>query len=192
MSTWNRIKLKLSRVGTKTSDPKVTVTQDMLIKIALDEEMQQNLKEELRMAETPTLKIPAGSNDCKRKMAHYCLISTWTKNFQMYKPGFEEAEEPETILLTFIGSCQTQGNSRKTTTSASLTTLKPLTVWITTNCGKFLNRWEYQTMLPVFWETCTLVKKEQLELDMEQQIGSKLRKEYDKAIYCHPAFLTYM
>ena len=47
-------------------------------------------------------------------------------------------------------------------------------------------------MLPVFWETCTLVKKEQLELDMEQQIGSKLRKEYDKAIYCHPAFLTYM
>ena len=76
MSTWNRIKLKLSRVGTKTSDPKVTVTQDMLIKIALDEEMQQNLKEELRMAETPTLKIPAGSNDSKRKMAHYCLIST--------------------------------------------------------------------------------------------------------------------
>ena len=47
-------------------------------------------------------------------------------------------------------------------------------------------------MLPVFWETCKLVKKEQLELDMEQQIGSKLRKEYDKAIYCHPAYLTYM
>ena len=35
-------------------------------------------------------------------------------------------------------------------TSASLTTLKPLTVWITTNCGKFLKRWEYQTTLPAF------------------------------------------
>ena len=42
-----------------------------------------------------------------------------------------------------------QGNSRKTSTSASLTMLKPLTVWITTNCGKFLKRWEYQTTLSV-------------------------------------------
>ena len=65
-------------------------------------------------------------------------------------------------------------------------------VWITTNCGKFLKRWKYQTTLPVSWETCMQVKKQQLELDMEQQAGSKLRKEYIKAVYCHPAYLTYM
>ena len=50
---------------------------------------------------------------------------------------------------------------RKTSTSASLTTLKPLTVWITKNCGKFLKRWEYQTTLPASWEICMQVKKQQ-------------------------------
>ena len=69
---------------------------------------------------------------------------------------------------------------------------KPLTVWITTNCGKFLKRWEYQTTLPASWEICMQVKKQQLEPDTEQQIGSKLGKEYVKAVYCHPAYLTYM
>ena len=68
-------------------------------------------------------------------------------------------------------------------------------MWITTNCGKFLKRWELQTTLPASWETCAQVKKQQLELDMEQmeqQHGSKLGKEYIKAVYCHPAYLTYM
>ena len=83
-------------------------------------------------------------------------------------------------------------NSRKTSTSALLTTLNPLTVWITTNCGKFLNRWEYQTTLPAFWETCRQVKKQQLQLDMEQWTGSKLGKEYVKAVYYHLAYLTPM
>ena len=60
---------------------------------------------------------------------------------------------------------------------------KPFTVWITTNCGKFFKKWEYQTSLPASWETCTQVKKQQLELDMEQVTGSKLGKEYVKAVY---------
>ena len=81
---------------------------------------------------------------------------------------------------------------QKNSAFASLTTLKPLTVWITTNCGKFLKRWEYQTTLPASCETRMEVKKQQLEQDMEQQIGSKLGKEYVKAVYCHPACLTYM
>ena len=67
---------------------------------------------------------------------------------------------------------------------------KPLSVWITTNCEKLLKRWEYQTTLPAPWEICVQVKKWQLELDMEQQTGSKLEKEYVKAVYCHPAYLT--
>ena len=65
--------------------------------------------------------------------------------------------------------------------TALLTMPKPLTVWISTNCGTFLNRWDYQTTLPAFLEICMQVKKQQLELDMEQQTGSKLGKEYVKA-----------
>ena len=80
-----------------------------------------------------------------------------------------------------------QKKKPKTPTSASLTALEPLTVWIKTNCGIFLKRWEYQTTLLASWETCMLDKKQQLELNLEQWTGSKLGKEY-----CHPAFLTYM
>ena len=58
--------------------------------------------------------------------------------------------------------------------------------------GKFLKRWIYQTTWPASWEICMQVKKQQLELDMEQQTGSKLGKKYVKALYCHPAYLTYM
>ena len=46
-------------------------------------------------------------------------------------------------------------------------------VWITTNCGEFLKRWEYQTTWPASWEICMQVKRQKLELDMEQQTGSK-------------------
>ena len=69
---------------------------------------------------------------------------------------------------------------------------KPLTVWITINCGKFWKRWEYQTTWPASWEIYMQVKKQQLELDTEQQTGFKLGKEYVNAVYCHPAYLTSM
>ena len=65
---------------------------------------------------------------------------------------------------------------------------KPLTVWITINCEKFWNRWEYQTTWPASWEICTQVRKQQLEVDMEQQTGAKYEKEYVKAVCCHPAY----
>ena len=62
-------------------------------------------------------------------------------------------------------------------------------VWITTNYGQFLRGWEYQTTLPASWEIWMQVKKQQLEPDMEQQTGSKMGKEYIKAVYCHPAYM---
>ena len=68
--------------------------------------------------------------------------SILNENFQMYELSLEKAEEPEIKLPAFIGSQRKQRNSRKTSTSASLTTLKPLTVWITANCGKFLKTME--------------------------------------------------
>ena len=58
--------------------------------------------------------------------------------------------------------------------------------------GKFLKRWEYQTTSPASWEICMQVKRPQLELDMQQQTDSNLGKEYIKAVYCHPADLTFM
>ena len=79
----------------------------------------------------------------------------------MFKLDLEKAEQPEIKLPT------------STSTSASLIMLKLLAVWITTNCGKFFKRWEYQATLPVFWEICMQNRKQQLELDMEQQTGSK-------------------
>ena len=64
-------------------------------------------------------------------------------------------------------------SSRKTSISALLTMPKPLTVWITINCGKFWKRWEYLTTWPASWETYMQVRKQQLELVMEQQTGPK-------------------
>ena len=113
-------------------------------------------------------------------------------NFLMFKLDLEKAEEPEIQLPTSAASYKKQESSRKKSTLALLTMPKPLTVWITTNCGKFWQRWEYETTWPASWEICMQVKKEQLELDMEQQTDSKLGKEYVKAVYYHPAYLTYM
>ena len=116
----------------------------------------------------------------------------WIKNFQIYKLDLEKAEEWEIKLPTSVGSQKKQENSRKTSTSALLITPKPLTVWITTNCGIFFKRWEYQTTWSACWEICMQVKKQQLDLDMEQWTYSKLGKEYIKAVYCHPAYLSYI
>ena len=91
----------------------------------------------------------------------------------MFKLVLEKAEEPEIKLPTFARSSKEQESSRKTSISALLTVPKPLTVWMTTNCGKFWKRWEYQTTWPASWETYMQVQKQQLELNMEQQTGSK-------------------
>ena len=87
--------------------------------------------------------------------------------------GFRKGREPEIKLPTSAGSLIKQESFRKTSISALLTMPKPLTVWITINCGKFWKRWEYQTTWPASWETCMQVRKQELELDMKQQTGSK-------------------
>ena len=84
-------------------------------------------------------------------------------NFQMFKLLLEKAEEPEIKFPTSAGSWKKQESSRKTPISALLTMPKPLTVWITINCGKLWKRWEYHTISPASWETCMQVRKQQLE-----------------------------
>ena len=93
--------------------------------------------------------------------------------FWAIKLVLEKAEETEIKLTTSAGSLKKQESFRKTSISALLIMPKPLTVWITINCGKFWKRWEYQTTWPASWETYMQVRKQQLELDMEQWTGSK-------------------
>ena len=81
---------------------------------------------------------------------------------------------------------------RKISIFALLTMPKPSILWFTTNCWKFFKRWEYQTTLPASREIHMQVKRQQLELDIGKQTGSKSGKKYVKAVYCHPAYLTSM
>ena len=106
--------------------------------------------------------------------------------------GFKKRERNQRSNCQHLLEHRKNKSSRKTSTSDLLTTPKPLNVWITTNCGKFFKRWEYQTTWPTSWEICMQVKKEQLQPDMEQWTGSKLGKEDVKAVHCHHAHLTYM
>ena len=90
----------------------------------------------------------------------YLIFDKESKNIQQGKDNL--------FNKLYWGNC-----SRKTSISSLLSMPKTLTVWITTNCGKFWKRWEYQTTWPASWETSMQVRKQQLELDMEQQAGSK-------------------
>ena len=90
----------------------------------------------------------------------------------MFKLVLEKAEEPEIKLPTSSGSSKKQENSRKNTYFCFIDYAKDFD-WVTINCGKFWKRWEYQTTWPASWETYMQVRKQQLELDMEQQTGSK-------------------
>ena len=109
----------------------------------------------------------------------------------MFKLDLEKEEEQEIKLPTSIGSSKKQENSRKSSTSALLTISKPLTV-----CISKLQKIHQETGIPGHL-TCLLRnlyegQEATVPLDMEQQTGSKLGKEYIKAVYCHPAYLTYM
>ena len=97
--------------------------------------------------------------------------------FSDVQAEFRKGRGTRIKLTASIRSLKKQGSSRKTSTSALLTMPKPLTVWITTNCGKFFKRMKYQTTLSASWEICIQVKKQQLELDMEKQTGSKSNRE---------------
>ena len=128
--------------------------------------------------------IPIPKKDNAKECSNYCTIALisqaskvmlnilqarlhrrWTVNFQMFKLDLQKAEEPEIKLPASTGSWEKQESSRKTSISALFTMPKPLTVWITRNCGKFWKRWEYQTTWPDSWETYMQVRKEQLLLD---------------------------
>ena len=87
--------------------------------------------------------------------------------------GFRKGRGTRNQIANIRWIIEKARESQKTSISALLTMPKPLTMWTTTNCGKFFKRWEYQTTCPASWEICRQIRKQQLELDMEQQTGSK-------------------
>ena len=136
--------------------------------------------------------IPIPKRDNARECSNYCTIALISHNskvmlkilqarLQQYvnselpdvQAGFRKGRGTRDQIADIAGSWKKQESSRKTSISALLTMPKPLTVWITTNFRKFWKRWEYQTTWPASWETWMQVRKQQLELDMEQQTGSK-------------------
>ena len=122
--------------------------------------------------------IPIPKKGNTRELSNYCtivLISHTSKvmlkilqaRLQQYvnceipdiQAGFRKGEETEIKLSTSVGSSKKQESSGKISTAVLLTMPKSLIVWITTNCGKFWKRWEYQNIWPASWEICMQVKK---------------------------------
>ena len=95
------------------------------------------------------------------------------RELPVVQAGFRKGKGARDHIANICWLWKKQESSRKTSISALLTMSKSLTVCITRNCGKFWKRWEYQTTWPASGEICMQVRKQQLELDMEQQAGSK-------------------
>ena len=94
-------------------------------------------------------------------------------NFQMFKMVLEKAEETRDQMANICWIIKKAREFQKNIYFCFIDYANPLTVWITINCGKFFKRWKYQTTRIAFWETYMQVRRQQLELDMEQQTGSK-------------------
>ena len=112
-----------------------------------------------------------------------------TKNFQMSKLDLEKEEEPEVKLPTFA-IIEKAEEFQKNNDLYFIDYAKAF------DCVDHNKLWKAlkemgQTILPFFWETCMQVKKQQLELCMEQTTGSRSRKEYFRAVFCHPVCLIY-
>ena len=96
----------------------------------------------------------------------------WTVNFQMFKMDLEKADEPEIKLPTSAGSSK-KGEFQKNIYFCFIDYAKAFDCVDHNKLRKILKRWEYQTTWPASWEICMQVKKQQLELNMEQQTDSK-------------------
>ena len=111
-------------------------------------------------------------------------------NFHIFKLDIKRQKNQRSNCQFICRIISKQGNSRKTSTTAILAMLKPLTVWITEICGKFLKRKKCQTTLPASCETCMQVKKKVRA--RHRTADWELGKEYIKDVYCHLAYLIYI
>ena len=138
-----------------------------------------------------TIELISHASKVMLKILQFRLEQYMNREPPDVQPGYRKGRGTRYLTVNIHCIIKKAESSRKTSTSALLTMPKPLTLWIITNCGKFFKRCEYQTTWPASWEICMQVKKQQLDLDMEQS-DSKSEKKYVKAVYCHPVYLTYM
>ena len=110
----------------------------------------------------------------------------------MFELVLEKTEEPENKLPTSAGSSKKQESSRKNIYFCFIDYAKAFDCIDHNKLWKILQEMGIADHLTASWEICMQVRKQQLELDMEQQTGSKWEKEYVKAVYYHPAYLTYI
>ena len=125
-------------------------------------------KKSLGSSEKQSLKLPH-TGQLFKEYSHV-FTTIYITNVQA---GFKKGRGTRDQIANIRWIIKKQESSRKTSISALLTRTKPLTVWITINCRTLWKRWEYQTTWPASWETYNQVRKQQLELDMEQHTGSK-------------------
>ena len=109
--------------------------------------------------------------------------SMWNENFQMLKLDLEKAEDQIANIFWIREKARA---FQKNIYFCFIDYTKAF------DCMDHNKRWKYQTTRPASWEIYIQVKKQQLEVKMEQRTGSKLGKEYIEAVYCHPVYLTYM
>ena len=114
----------------------------------------------------------------------------WTENFQIYKLDLEKVDEPEIKLPTSVWSSKKGREFQKNIYSCFIDYAKAFECVVTTNCGKFLKRQEYQTTLPVSWETCMQAKKQQLDLEMKQMTDPNLKPVHCSMSCSTCCFLT--
>ena len=126
-----------------------------------------------RMLRLCTIALNAHASKVMLKILQARLQQYVNWEIKDVQAGFRKGRGTRNQIVNIHWIIKKARKFQKKSTSASLTMLKLLTVWITTNCGKFLKRWEYQTTLPASWDIFMQVKKRQLEPNMEQQTGSK-------------------
>ena len=114
-----------------------------------------------------------------RKVMLKILHERWTS---ICASLIKKRQRNQRLNSKHLSDHQKSKSSRKTSISALLTMPKPLTMWITINCGKFWKRWAYQTTWPASWETCMQVRKQQLELDMNNRLVPN-RKRSTSRVY---------
>ena len=118
--------------------------------------------------------------------------STWTETFQMYKLDLEKAEEPESNCQYTLDHRKSKGITKKISTSAPLTTLKPMTGWITSNCGIFLKRLECQTTFHAPWETLYAGQEATIGTGHGKMDLFKIGNGVHQVCKLSPAYLTYV
>ena len=124
----------------------------------------------------PTIALISQTSKVMLKILQARLQQYMNRELPEVHAGFREGRGTRVETANIRWSSKKQESSRKTFTSALFSMPMPLTVWITTNCGQFWKKWGYQTTLPASWEVGIQVKKQQLELDMEQWLVSDKKR----------------